>query len=119
AIERLLQPTATEERINLQGLSFDGLLNGGIVQKGERVLCAEAREGGLELERFVQGLLHKLLDDRLPPRGQNPVAKAASKALHAGKADSHHLAGFAVEHLHSRGGKNLGDFLLTARLIIV
>ena len=76
ARERLLQPAAAEERINLERLALDRRLDRGVVQDGDEPFGAQPRQRGLELQRLVQALVDELLDDRLRPTGRAHAARS-------------------------------------------
>ena len=88
AIERLLEPARSEERIDFERLAFDGLLNRRIMQQREQMPRPQARQRRLELQRFIDGFAHELLDDRFSPRTERALAEAAAEPLDAGDADA-------------------------------
>jgi hypothetical protein len=79
----------------------------------------QPRERGLELQRFVHGLLHEQLDRVLAPGAERAAAEAARETFDAGKAHAFDLRGFAVKHRHTGVDENLPDLVLLARLVIV
>ena len=44
ALERLLEPAATEERVDLERLALDGPANGRVVEDRDAPVLAEARQ---------------------------------------------------------------------------
>ena len=97
AVERLLQPAGAEEREDLRRLALDGG-RGSARSGGRRPLRGpQPRQGRLQLQRLVDGLLDEVLDRRLAPGLERPAAEAAAEALDPREADAVDLAGVAVE----------------------
>ena len=117
--ERILEPAAAEERKDLERLAFDGGLDRRVVEQRDDVLVAQARERGLELQRFVDRFVHELLDDLFAPRTERPAPEAAGEALDAGEADPEDLGGVAVEHDDAGVLEDPGDLALLARFEVV
>ena len=58
----------------------------------------QACERRLELQRFVDGFAHELLDDGFSPRTKRALPETAAESLDPGDADALRLVGVAVEH---------------------
>ena len=119
ASDRLLEAARSEERIDLERLAFDRLLNRRVVQQRDELRRAQPRERRFELQRFVDRLVHELLDDRLAPRAERALAEAAAESLDAGDADAVQLARVAVEHVEAGLGENLPHLVGLSRFEIV
>ena len=97
AIERLLQPAASEEREDLRRLALDGGADRRVVEDGDLLRGPQPRQGRLQLQRLVDGLLDELLDRGLAPGPERPAAEAAGEPLDPGESDAADLAGVPVE----------------------
>src|SRR6185436_20917693 len=100
--QRLFQPAAAEERIDLERLPLDRRLNRRVVKDGNQPLGAKLRQRRFELQGLVQALVHEILDDAFTPRTERAPPKAAGEALDACEADASYLGGVAVER-HQAG----------------
>jgi len=98
ARDRIFEPAAAQERVDVAGFSLDRSLDRRVVEQDHDVISTQARERGLELQRFVHGFVHELFDDLLAPRPERPAAEPPSEPLHAGKPDAFNLRRLAVEH---------------------
>src|SRR5688572_15687186 len=119
AVDRLLEPARSEIREDFRRLAFDRRANRGIVQQRHAAGGAQAREGRLELQRFVDRLLHESLDRPFAPRPERPAPEAAAKTLDSGEADAMDLGRFTIEDRHPGVRENLPDFILVAALVIM
>src|SRR5918993_4736214 len=119
AAERLFQSAGTEIRIDLEGFTSDGGRNWRVVQQCHAPLGAELPQRGLELQCFIQGLAHELLDQCFAPGSERPSTKSPGKSLDPRKTDPEHLSRLAIEDVHARVAEDLGYLALLARLIIV
>src|SRR5687767_14293011 len=111
----LFQTTGAEERIDLERLAFDGVANWRIVDEGDPVLCLQPRERRLELEDFLERLVHELFDDRLAPRAQCTAPEATAEPTNASEPHAVDLVRVAVEQANAGVGEDLGDFRLLPR----
>src|SRR5437879_3577918 len=89
--ERILETARAEEREDLQRLALDRVANRRIVHEHDPLRRFQSRERGLELERFLDRLVHEVLDDLLTPRPERAAAEAAAESAHAGEP---HVAEF-------------------------
>ena len=78
AIQRFLEAAAAEERIDLEGLTFDRCLNGGVVEDGDQSFGAETRQRRFELQRLVQAFVDELLNDLLAPGAERTPSESSS-----------------------------------------
>ena len=119
ALERLLETTAAEKRIDLLRLARDGLADRCVVEKRDAAWSPEARERGLELQRLAERLLHEVLDHGLTPRAERAASESAAEALHPCEADVLEHPAVAVEDLHAGVAEDLRDLFVLPRLVVV
>ena len=79
----------------------------------------QARQRRLQLQRFVDGFAHELLDDRFAPRTERARAETAAESLDAGDADAQGFVRVAIEHDDAGVSENLPHFVALARFEIV
>jgi hypothetical protein len=107
AIQRLLETTGAEERIDLERLPVDGVADGRVVEEHDAPRRPQPGQRGLELQGLVDGRAHERLDRLLAPRLQRELAEAAGEAFRAGEADARDLDGRPVEDGHVGLSENL------------
>src|SRR5678815_1008202 len=73
--------------------------------------CAKARERAFQLECFVHGLAHEVLDDVFAPGPERAASESAAEAFYARKADALHLARVSVEHCDAGVGEDLPNLV--------
>src|SRR5262245_33333800 len=98
AVQGLFEPARPEEREDLGRLALHRRLDGSVMQYGDALRRAQARQRRLQLQRFVQRLLDEALDGLLTPEPECAPAEAAREAFDANKADAMDLIRVAVEH---------------------
>ena len=59
--ERFLEAAAAEEWKDLEGFTFDRLLDWRVVKDGDPPIRAQSRERGLEFQRFAHRFMHCVL----------------------------------------------------------
>src|SRR5713226_5237247 len=88
AIDRFLEPRRAEKGDDLRRFALDRCLDRRVVQDGDLLRRAQPRQRGLELQRFLDRLMHEFLDDLLAPRAKRAPPEAAPEALHTGESDA-------------------------------
>ena len=83
------------------------------------MLGSQTRERRLELERFLDRLVHEVLDDLLAPRPERAAAESAAEAANAGEADAAKLPRVAVEHVDADVGEDPRDLAFLSGLEVV
>ena len=88
AVDRVGEPRAAEEGIDLQRLALDRVGDRRIMEDGDVALGLQRAQRVFELARLVERRVDEGLDRRLAERAELAAAEAAEKALHAGEADA-------------------------------
>ena len=109
ANERLFEPRGSQERKNLERLTFHGRCDRCVVQHRNPRGGPKPREGGLELQRFRDRFLHERLDQRLAPGTKGARAKTAAESLGAGESNPFDFYSVTIEHVHARGGEDVAQ----------
>src|SRR5438445_3925700 len=88
AIDHFLQPCGSEERDDFGRLAFNRCLDRRIVQDGDLLRRAQARQRRFQLERLFDRLVHEMLDDLLAPGAEGATSEAAAESLDPAEADA-------------------------------
>lgn len=119
ADQRLFEPAGAEEGKDLRRLALHRCLDRRIVQHCDALIGAQLGQRGFEFERFVDGFVDELLDRIFTPGSERAASISAGKTFYAGKADAMDFACLAIEHAHSRTGKNAHDLIRFSRFVIM
>src|SRR6185436_7871639 len=117
--ERLFQPARAQIGIDLRWLSLHGGGHRGIVQQRHATLGSEPSQSSLQLQGFVQGLLHELLDNRLAPGAKGPSPKSSRKAFDSREPDAEYLVRVPIEYSHPDVAKDASHLMLFAALVVM
>jgi hypothetical protein len=89
--ERLFQPAGAKVGIDLQRFPYHRCHDRRVVQQRHPSLGPQLSQGGLQLQRFIQRLADKLLDQPLAPGPEGSAPEPPSKPLDPGETDTEHL----------------------------
>src|SRR5262245_16888868 len=108
----LFQTTRSDERIDLERLTRDGLLDRRVVKKRDQSSRPQSRQRGFELERLGDRFVHEVLDHRLTPGAERMSTEPSAESFDPGDADPEQLAGVAVENDCARVAQDLTHLVL-------
>src|SRR5439155_6675663 len=115
-----LQPTRSEEGVDLERLPFDGVADRRVVHQHDAMLeLLQPLERRLELERLLNGFVDEVLDDPFPPRTERATTEATAEAANAGEPNPTEFEGIAVEQVNARVREDFRHLLLLARFEVV
>ena len=112
--QRFFEPARADEGVDLRWFALDSLLNRRVVHQRDTLRRAQPGESRFELEPFVDGFVHELLDRRFAPRPELTLAEATGEPLDAGDSHLQHFVGIPVENREAGVGENRADLVLLA-----
>src|SRR5438270_9322014 len=119
AVDGILEPARSQERVDLLRLSTDGRRDRRVVQQCDPRSRSEPGQTRLELHGLVDRRLDEGLGGHLAPGAERMDVESACETLGPCKSDARQLDGIAVEHLHTRLAQDLRDLDLLAGLMVM